>query len=147
MQETRPFAWFDKRIEWFWDDMTQHELLLYFYLVTVADMQTGCSCHSSREITSVLKIGPSSLIKARKRLEKRRIISVSKDELSNRTIYQVLPLPIMENERIDIPRLVDVEQKKKPKSKKKKNPADSQADQQERNRQQLQKLQEMLDLE
>ncbi len=146
MQETRPFAWFDKRVEWFWDDMTQHELLLYFYLVTVGDMQTGCSCHSSREITRVLKIGPSSLIKARKRLVKRRVIAVSKDELSNRTIYQVLPLPILENDRIDIPRLVDLDAEKKAKSKKKK-PIVSADDQQENNRRQLLKLQELLDID
>ncbi|MEW5946456.1 MAG: hypothetical protein AB1742_09680 [bacterium] len=96
------FGWVDHRIKWFWDDMDRDEILLYFFLISVSNEQ-GCSWWSSRKITKVLKIGPASLIKARKSLEKRRLIATRKEKLSNRTIYQVLPLPIDEGVKVEIP--------------------------------------------
>lgn len=96
------WGWIDHRIEWFMDDMTQEEILLYFFLAASCD-KNGCSWYSSRHIQKLLKIGPATLIRARQMLEERGLISTRKDELSQRTIYQVLPLPIQENERIQIP--------------------------------------------
>lgn len=110
-QATRGFGWIDHRISWFWDNMTQHELLLYFYLVATAD-RDGCSWHSNRQMTKVLKIGPSSIIKARQMLEERGIISCKKDDLSQRIIFQVLPLPIEKNESVEIPMTKDLSAKK-----------------------------------
>ena len=82
--------------------MSQAELLLYFFLATNANEQ-GCSWWSSRKICKVLKIGPATLIKARETLEQRRLIATTKDEIGQRTIYQVLPLPIMTNDKIEVP--------------------------------------------
>jgi len=96
------FGWVDHRIKWFWEDMSREEILLYFFLITVSNEQ-GCSWWSSRKITKILKIGPAYLQRAREMLEKRNLIAVRKDEMSQRTIYQLLPLPIEENVRIEIP--------------------------------------------
>ena len=96
------FGWVDHRIKWFWDEMTQEELLLYFFLVSVSNEQ-GCSWWSTRQITKVLKMGPATLIRAREMLEERSLIGTKKDEFSQRTIYQVLPLPIEKNTPLEIP--------------------------------------------
>lgn len=96
------WGWIDGRFKWFWDDLSQAELLLYFFLVTTSDAQ-GCSWWSTRKICKILKIGPATLIKARHDLEQRMLIATTKDELSQRIVYQVLPLPIDENVRIEIP--------------------------------------------
>ena len=96
------FGWVDHRIKWFWEDMNREEILLYFFLITVSNEQ-GCSWWSTRKITKILKIGPAYLQRARERLERRKLIAVKKDEISQRTIYQILPLPIEENTRVEIP--------------------------------------------
>jgi hypothetical protein len=82
--------------------MSREELLLYFFLVSAANEQ-GCSWWSTRQITKVLKVGPATMIKARQMLEERNLIATRKDDLSGRTVYQVLSLPIDENIRIEIP--------------------------------------------
>lgn len=96
------WAWVDHRFRWFWDDLSQAEILLYFFLVVTSDPQ-GCSWWSTRKTCKVLKIGPASLIRARQTLEQRMLIATTKDEFNQRIIYQVLPLPIEENVRIEIP--------------------------------------------
>lgn len=96
------FGWVDHRIRWFMEDMRQEEILLYFFLVITANEQ-GCSWWPTRKVTKLLKIGPASLQRAREELEKRGMIAIRKDELSNRIVYQLLDLPIIENERIEIP--------------------------------------------
>ncbi len=110
------FSWIDVRIKYFMDDMTREELLLYFFLVTASNEQ-GCSWWSTRQITKKLKIGPAYLIRARRMLEERNLIATRTDELSQRTIYQVLDLPIETNEPLEIPILKQID--KKPGSKKK----------------------------
>ena len=97
-----PFCWIDQRFKWFWEELSREELLLYFFLVSTGNAD-GCSWYSSRKICRILKIGPATLIRARGTLEQRLLIATDKDELSNRTVYQVLPLPIEENVRIQIP--------------------------------------------
>lgn len=99
---TGTFGWVDHRFRHFWEDLSREELLLYFFLVTVADSQS-CSWWSTRKIAKILKIGPATLIRAKQMLEERHLISTRKEALSQRVIYQVLPLPIEENTRIEIP--------------------------------------------
>ncbi|MFH1537669.1 MAG: hypothetical protein ABIH66_01830 [bacterium] len=99
---TGGFGWVDHRLRWFMEDMRQEEILLYFFLV-IAGNEQGCSWWSTRKITKMLKIGPKSLQNARETLDRRGMISTRKDELSGRIIYQLLPLPIEENERVEIP--------------------------------------------
>lgn len=101
-QATRGWGWVDHRIRWFWDDMTQHELLLYFFLSASAD-RDGCCWPSTRQMTRALKIGPASVIKARQMLEERNLLACRKDEFSQRIIFQLLPLPIQTNESVEIP--------------------------------------------
>ena len=101
-QPDRGFSWIDQRFRHFWEDLSREELLLYFFLVTTANPE-GLSWYSVRKICKILKIGPSTLIRARETLEQRLLIATEKDEILNRTIYQVLALPIDENERIEIP--------------------------------------------
>lgn len=108
------FGWIDHRIRYFWDDLSREELLLYFFLCTTSN-ETGCSWYSSRKICNILKIGPATLIRARQILEQRRLIATKKDDLSQRTIYQVLPLPIDTNVKIEVPIKPKIDLKKNPK--------------------------------
>ncbi len=90
------------------DVMAQEEMLLYFFLCAASNHE-GCSWWSTRQITKKLKIGPATLIRARKTLEERGLIATRQDEFSQRTIYQVLPLPIeVIREQIEIPRIKQV---------------------------------------
>lgn len=107
------YGWVDHRFKWFWDELSREELLLYYFLITTSNIE-GCSWYSSRMICKTLKIGPATLIKARETLVQRQLIATVKDELSQRTIYQVLPLPIDENVRIQIPIKHAVEKAPKP---------------------------------
>jgi hypothetical protein len=109
------FGAIDHRIRFFWDDLSREELLLYFFLCTTSNEQ-GCSWYSTRKICKILKIGPATLIRARQTLEQRRLIATQKDDLSQRTIYQVLPLPIDKNVTIEIPIKPKIDIKKKTKS-------------------------------
>jgi len=99
---TNGWGWIDHRLKWFWDDMTQEELLLYTYLITSSD-KDGCCWDSCRQMTRVLKMGPKSLITARGMLEERGLIACKKDDLSQRIIYQLLSLPIETNQPVEIP--------------------------------------------
>jgi hypothetical protein len=100
----------DHRIKWFWDDMSREELLLYFFLVSTSNVE-GCSWYSTRQITKVLKIGPATMIKARETLEERKLIATRKDELSGRTVYQMLPLPMIVEDRKEVPYKKEVKKK------------------------------------
>jgi predicted transcriptional regulator len=96
------WGWVDHRIEWWLEDLSQEEVLLYFYLIMKSD-RNGCSWCSTRTMQKQLKMGPSTIIRARQMLEERGLIATEKDELSQRYIYQVMSLPIQENERLQIP--------------------------------------------
>jgi hypothetical protein len=103
-----PFTWIDVRIKDFMDVMTQEELLLYFFLLSASNEQ-GASWWSSRQITKKIKIGPASLIRARRMLEERGLIATRQDEFSQRTIYQVLDLPIVTiRTSLEIPKIREV---------------------------------------
>lgn len=104
------FGWVDHRIKWFWDDMSREELLLYFFLVSVSNEQ-GCSWYSTRQITRVLKIGNHTMMKARETLEERKLIATRKDEMSGRTVYQLLPLPMVVEDRKEVPYKKEVKKK------------------------------------
>ncbi len=108
---TEGFGWIDHRIRHWLPVMTQEELLLYFFLLYAAGPD-GISYYSTRNITKILKISPSSLKNAREMLQARNLIAVEKDEFSQRIIYQVLSLPIDSSVRIEIPMIKDVEKKK-----------------------------------
>ena len=139
-----PFCWIDHRFKWFWEELSREELLLYFFLVTTGNAD-GCSWYSSRKICKVLKIGPATLIRARETLEQRRLICSSTDELSNRTIYQVLPLPIEENVRIQIPIKPTVQKKPaEPKYRTEDSAAPAQVEQHSMNMMNLERIQDFL---
>lgn len=101
-QPDRGFSWIDQRFRHFWEDLSREELLLYFFLVTTGNHE-GVSWYSVRNICKVLKIGHATLQRARETLEQRLLIATEKDEFRNCIVYQVLPLPIDENVRIEIP--------------------------------------------
>jgi hypothetical protein len=135
------YGWVDHRFKWFWEELSREELLLYYFLITTSNIE-GCSWYSSRKICKVLKIGPATLIRARQTLEQRRLIATNKDELSQRTIYQVLPLPIDENARIQIPLKPTVE--KNPAPKPVEQSMDSSNQQQQLNIRNIEKIQGLL---
>lgn len=139
------FAWVDHRIKMFWDEMSREELLLYFFLISTSNA-TGCSWYSSRQITKILKIGPETLIRARETLERRRLIATKKDELSQRIVYQVLPLPVEENQdRLQIPYKPKIEKKPLKSSRKKESGSDRAPETQHSlNIQNLEKIQDFL---
>ena len=136
------FGWIDHKFKWFWDDLSREELLLYFFLATTSN-EFGCSWYSSRKICKILKIGPATLIRARQTLEQRRLIATKKDELSQRTIYQVLPLPIDKNVSVEIPIKPNVDRKPQPSQKQTLQPAVSQ-EQQSLNMKNLERIQSLL---
>jgi hypothetical protein len=70
----------------FWTSLSQHELLLYFFLVMVADRQ-GLSFYSYDKICSLLTLSVDDYILARDSL-------INKDLLAfDGTFFQVLSLP------------------------------------------------------
>jgi hypothetical protein len=136
------YGWVDHRFKWFWEELSREELLLYYFLITTSNAE-GCSWYSSRKICKILKIGPATLIRARQTLEQRRLIATDKDELSQRTIYQVLPLPIDENVRIQIPLKPTIEKETGPKTKDK-NPASDFDERHTSNIRNIEKIQNLL---
>jgi len=82
------FAFFEHRFlrHGFWAGLGHHELLLYFFLVLVADRQ-GLSFYSYDKICSLLTISVDEYILARDSL-------INKDLLAfDGTFFQVLSLP------------------------------------------------------
>lgn len=142
---TNGWSWIDHRLKWFWDDMTQEELVLYLYLVTASD-RFGCCWDPSRQMTRTMKMSPKSLITARRMLEERGIIACKKDDLSQRIIFQLLPLPIETNQPVEIPLKKQLGKKKsankKPATEKS---AELSNDRHEKNLLELSKIQEIID--
>jgi len=84
------FAWINHRFlrSGFFTSLTHHELLLYFFLVLVADRQ-GLSYYHYDKICSLLAISVDEYIMARDSL-------INKDLLAfDGTFFQVLSLPRM----------------------------------------------------
>lgn len=142
------FGWVDHRLRYFWDELSREELLLYFFLCTTSNEQ-GCSWYSTRKICKILKIGPATLIRARQILEQRRLIATKKDDLSQRTIYQVLPLPIEKNVTIEVPIKPKIDIKKKTKAGQKIETSETRQleDQHSLNMSNIEKLQQLLNID
>lgn len=82
------FAFIEHRFlrDGFWKNLTQHELLLYLFLIMVAD-HTGLSYYSYDKICILLRISLDEYIKARNSLVEMDLIAF------DGTLYQVLSLP------------------------------------------------------
>lgn len=85
---TGSFSWIDHRFisGGFIRNLSREEILIYFFLVAVADRQ-GLSFYHDDRICSLLKIDPASLGEARESLVARSLIAWRSP------IYQVLALP------------------------------------------------------
>ncbi len=82
------FAWISHRFlrSGFFASLTQHELLLYFFLVLVADRQ-GLSYYHYDKICSLLRFSVEDYIVARDQLIEKDLIAF------DGTFFQVLSLP------------------------------------------------------
>ena len=82
------FSWIEHRFlhGGFLQALSAAELLLYYFLVTVAD-RNGVSYYGYERICSLLKMDIDDYLKARNSLTVRRLIAFGND------IFQVLPLP------------------------------------------------------
>ena len=82
------FGWVDHGFlhQGFLNLLSQHELLLYYFLITVAD-RNGISFYDYERICQFLKLEVDDYIQARHQLCKRSLIA------SENGIFQVLPLP------------------------------------------------------
>lgn len=82
------FSWIDRRFvrERLIDPLTRDEVLLYFFLVAVADQQ-GLSFYGDLAIGRLLKIGLADLEAARRGLLGADLVAFE------RPLYQVLSLP------------------------------------------------------
>lgn len=84
-----PFAWIDRRFlfQGFFERLTPYELLLYFFLILVAD-RDGLSFYSYDKICHLIEVNVDTYIRARNGLVQKGLIAV-KDGL-----FQVLSLPL-----------------------------------------------------
>jgi len=82
------FAFIEHRFlrEGYWDLLSHHELILYFFLVLVSDRQ-GISFYGTEKICSYCGLSPQELFVARNKLIEKNLIAF--DEL----VFQVLSLP------------------------------------------------------
>ena len=82
------FSWIDRRFlrDGFADTLSGPELLLYWFLCSVADSQ-GLSFYSERRTCKILKFIPQSLDKAKRGLIRKQLICY------RAPLYQVLALP------------------------------------------------------
>ncbi|MDH4216127.1 MAG: hypothetical protein OEV23_04430 [Gallionella sp.] len=82
------FAWVSHRFlrQGFWASLAHHELLLYLFLILVADRQ-GLSYYSFDKICSLLAISPDEYILARNALIDKDLIAFDGH------LFQVLSLP------------------------------------------------------
>ncbi len=82
------FSWVDRRLirDGFVDPLAPEAILLYFFLVSVADAE-GLSFYADPTISRKLKLNPDELSQARARLLSAQLI------LYEHPVYQVLPLP------------------------------------------------------
>ena len=83
------FSWVDRRLvrEGFIEPLPAEAILLYFFLVSVADAE-GLSFYAEPTISRILKLNPEELSQARARLLSAELI------LYEYPLYQVLPLPV-----------------------------------------------------
>jgi len=81
------FSWIDRRFlrEGWIEKLEREEILLYFFLVAVAD-KDGLSYYSDPRVCSLLKIPPPALARARARLEDLELLAYEAP------LYQVLSL-------------------------------------------------------
>jgi hypothetical protein len=103
------FAYIEHRFlrHGFWASLAHHELLLYFFLVMVADRQ-GLSFYAYDKICSLLTISLDEYILARDSL-------ISKDLLAfDGTFFQVLSLPAEAVRNTDLLRAPEDMQRKDP---------------------------------
>jgi hypothetical protein len=82
------FAFIERRFlrHGFWIEMTHHELLLYLFLVLVADPQ-GLSYYGYDKLLSLLKLSVDEYVAARNGLIQKDLIAF------DGTLFQVLSLP------------------------------------------------------
>lgn len=82
------FGWIDHRLitEGFLEELSSSEILLYFFLITVAD-KNGVSFYHCHRICQLLKIDPQSYLEARQGLIEKSLIAYREG------VYQVLNLP------------------------------------------------------
>jgi hypothetical protein len=82
------FAFIEHRFmqDGFWSDLNPHQLLLYFFLVMVAD-RNGLSYYSYDKICTLLKITADEYIAARNALIDQDLIAF------DGTLFQVLSVP------------------------------------------------------
>lgn len=85
---TGSFAFIEHRFlrEGFWDSLTHHELLLYLFLILVAD-RNGVSYYSYDKILTILKISMDDYLFARNALIEKDLIAF------DGYFFQVLSLP------------------------------------------------------
>ena len=85
---TGSFAFIEHRFlrDGFWDSLSRHELLLYFFLILVAD-RNGVSYYSYDKIYSLLRISADGYLTARNALIDKDLISF------DGYFFQVLSLP------------------------------------------------------
>lgn len=82
------FSWIDRRFlrDGFADTLSGPELLLYWFLCSVADRQ-GLSFYSGQRTSKILKLIPQSLDRAKRGLIRKQLICY------RAPLYQVLALP------------------------------------------------------
>jgi hypothetical protein len=95
---TPPFAWIDRRLllNGFLAELSQHENLLYFFLVLAAD-RDGLSFYSYDKICQLLKLDVDDYIQARNGLIEKGLIAFDGRQ------FQVLALPKMAPRRTPPP--------------------------------------------
>ena len=96
------FGWVDHNFlhNGFLNRLSQQELLLYYFLITVAD-RNGVSFYDYERICQFLKLEVDSYLNARNRLCERSLIAFED------AVFQVLSLPKLSAKKIATPILVN----------------------------------------
>jgi hypothetical protein len=83
-----PFAWIDRMflLNGFWEVLTPYEILLYLFLILVAD-RDGLSFYSYDKICQYLKVDVDTYIQSRNGLIDKQLIAYEN------SVFQVLSLP------------------------------------------------------
>jgi hypothetical protein len=92
------FAFIEHRFlrKGFWIEMTHHEILLYVFLVLVADAQ-GLSYYGYDKLLSLLKLSVDEYVAARNGLIQKDLIAF------DGTLFQVLSLPEHPERKLETP--------------------------------------------